>query len=602
MGVKINITDLTFSENAFFFHVVDGETVLKRDVEKALYEASEGKVGNYPIKFVRRVFNGVPDVKCSMRLFKSVGKPSFFVNSKKGWDEQKIGYILIVEYNSYVIIMKRNSSSVKHLYTKLEPLSYPQLLSMYVNNDTEFEKLSMYNMDGSSSALRGKTYEANDLRENFSTVGASRFILRTFRAKNTRGRVAMSLSSSRINEFQSGKSIDEICSWAKQTIDRFISHPAADTFLSIFAKPLSYTKEWKNLQPDSLLVFIHSLLRNLGNQRYTFEKVIGRNYVSVSDQLISRYLSRFVSSMDVQQNVDANGIVHYYAYRNGNNTGVEVVMTDRNIHLENKIWKSIRVTDNVSQNKMSLQALINTHNEYNVYFTGVQRMYSNRHLYEDAQLLSNIDQFLLVLKPVARLNFTNSEKGNIKAVVDRFEPHSVFGVVEHYAMSQYSFFICDDMGVEWADHIGISKDRVAFFVSKSKDSNCSASDFQDVVGQALKNAGYLAATSTQLNSKKNKWRGTWNNRPLQRLRKGAGTVDDAVALWSNAVNHPYFHREMNLVVDFLSYKDMKVYLNNLKNGIAFQRKNEAFQLLWLLSSLISNCKLLDVDVHVYCKP
>lgn len=47
MGVKINITDLTFSENAYFFHVVDGETVRKRDVEMALREVSEGKVGKW---------------------------------------------------------------------------------------------------------------------------------------------------------------------------------------------------------------------------------------------------------------------------------------------------------------------------------------------------------------------------------------------------------------------------------------------------------------------------------------------------------------------------------------------------------------------------
>ena len=363
---QISIDELTFSENASFYRVVDGKTITRRDLDNALSEASEDKNRVYPINFVRTIFNEEPDVCCSMRLFKSSGKPSFFNTSKKGWDEQKVGYFLILEYLDYVIILKRNASPVKQLFSKLEPLPYSQLQSLYVNDNTEFEKLSMYNMDGSASSLRGKTYEANDLRENFSTVGASRFILRTFRAKNANGRVAMSLSSSRINEFQSNKTIIEICQWARRTIDNFTARPAKDTFLSIFAKPLVYSKEWQHLKPDSLLVFIHTLLSNLGNQRFTFEKKVGRATLPVSDQAMSRYLSQFVNTMDVKEIKDAIGETHFNAFFNGRNTGIELVKSERNIHLEHKTWKAVRVVDNVTQNRMTLQGLINTHNEYNI--------------------------------------------------------------------------------------------------------------------------------------------------------------------------------------------------------------------------------------------
>lgn len=118
----------------------------------------------------------------------------------------------------------------------------------------------------------------------------------------------------------------------------------------------------------------------------------------------------------------------------------------------------------------------------------------------------------------------------------------------------------------------------------------------------MKNLGNLAPVDAQLQQKVTKWNGTWIGTPLPRFRSAAGTPRDVVNLWKEAINHPYFKREMNLVVDFLSVQDMTTYLTNLKNGVSFRQKNEAYQLLWLLSSLIANCKQLDVDVHIYCKP
>ena len=602
LGVSININELTFGENATFLHIKDGVSITNGNIDNMLLEASVGKIRNYPIDVRRQIIATCPGVRYSIRLFKSMNAPSFFVRQKRGWDEQKVGFILFIEYGDYVAIIKRNASTIKSIMDKLESLSYDRLLSLYINSDTEFEKLSMYNMDGSVNAVRSKTYEANDLRENFSTVGASRFVLRTFRANNNGSKVAMALSSSRVNEFKNKLSIAEVCNWAKHTIDDFIALVPTDTFLSVFATSISYKDVRNTLVPESVLFFPNTLINGIQNATLSFEKKRKGACVALSDQVIVRYLSSLTRSMDIVPTTDADGTVHYRVYREGCVTNVEVQLLANSIRVSSPVWRRIIVTDNATQNRTTLNTYINARSEYNIYFENTPRIYTNNRLFEDTHLLGNIDYFLKVFQPVARLAFTDSEKGDVATTVSRFCPKSVFGVVEHYAVNEHKYLVCDDFGTEWADHIGISDDKVSFYVSKHKESKCSASDFQDVVGQALKNLGNLAPFDAQLQQKEIKWNGTWIETPLPRFRSAAGTPRDAVNLWKEAINHPYFKREMNLVVDFLSVRDITLYLTNLKNGVSFRQKNEAYQLLWLLSSLIANCKQLDVDVHIYCKP
>lgn len=602
LGVSIDINELTFGENATFLHIREGVSITNGDIDNMFLEASVGKIRNYPIDVRRQTIVTYPGVRYSIRLFKSKNAPSFFVRQKRGWDEQKVGFILLIEYGEYVAIIKRNASTIRSIMEKLEALSYDRLLSLYVNSNTEFEKLSMYNMDGSVNAVRSKTYEANDLRENFSTVGASRFVLRTFRANNNGSKVAMSLSSSRVNEFNNKLSITEVCNWAKHTIDAFIAVVPEDTFLSVFATSISFKNVRNTLIPESILIFPNTLINGIQNATLSFEKKRRGVNVALPDQVITRYLSSLTRTMDIEPTTDADGSVHYWLCKDGRNTSVEVQLLANSIKVNSPVWKRIFVTDNATQNRTTLNSYINGRSEYNIYFANSPRIYTNNKLFEDTHLLGNIDYFLKVFQPVARLAFTDSEKGDVATTVSRFCPKSVFGVVEHYAINEHKYLVCDDFGTEWADHIGISDDKVSFYVSKHKVSKCSASDFQDVVGQALKNLGNLAPVDTQLQQKVTKWNGTWNGTPLPRFRSAAGNPCDAVNLWKEAIYHPYFKREMNLVVDFLSVRDITTYLTNLKKGVSFKQKNEAYQLLWLLSSLIANCKQLDVSVHIYCKP
>lgn len=173
--------------------------------------------------------------------------------------------------------------------------------------------------------------------------------------------------------------------------------------------------------------------------------------------------------------------------------------------------------------------------------------------------------------------------------------------VEAEFLTTSNFFVCDDLGREWADHIGVTEEKVMFYLSKYKDSTFSATSFQDIVGQAQKNLGNLTAQDYQLASKRDFWNGIYPNSEIKRLRKG-DDVDDFINQFKAAIKNPYLKREMYLVINFISKSELQENLNKLKSGITFGQKNETIQILWFISSLVSSCKEVNVDPYICCKP
>ena len=156
------------------------------------------------------------------------------------------------------------------------------------------------------------------------------------------------------------------------------------------------------------------------------------------------------------------------------------------------------------------------------------------------------------------------------------------------------------MGNEWADHIAINNDTISFIHSKCKDkAGLSASNFQDVIGQAIKNIGNMNPSMDALQTKIDSMRGTWKNTGIQKCRRGH--VDDIEEKYLNLMSNPNKKREVCLAVNFLSKQSLATAFSNIKNHIPFQQKNSVVQLAWILNGFISTCKEADLNCKIYCK-
>ena len=143
--------------------------------------------------------------------------------------------------------------------------------------------------------------------------------------------------------------------------------------------------------------------------------------------------------------------------------------------------------------KTRLTTFINSNKCFYIGFEEVSYIYYGTQLHEDSNLIENLDAILSVFEPIESMNGVHSEKGNINVGMTQFDNDSVFRVVEDYYNNKgASFLICDDMGNECADHIAIYGNTLAFIHSKANGAtSLSASKFQVVIGQAIKNIGNL---------------------------------------------------------------------------------------------------------------
>ena len=63
---------------------------------------------------------------------------------------------------------------------------------------------------------------------------------------------------------------------------------------------------------------------------------------------------------------------------------------------------------------------------------------------------------------------------------------------------------------------------------------------------------------------------------------------------------PNYHRDIYIVIDFISKSKLKDCLIKLQNEESFREKKEAIPILWLLSTFISACQNMNVGVHITC--
>ena len=593
---------LTLNENAYIYRKTKQIDYKNHRISDLFTSISSKKLkGRYLLREVNRKFDfDGEEVKLSCCIFRYPLKPSILSEHVEGWEEIKIGYIFLVELKDYVVIAKKNVGAITKHLKELELLDYSLLSSLFVDDDTKFEKLQMSNLNASDSAMRNKTVESLDLKSNMSTNGVNSYSLNNIRLKNSDGAVTIALSSSRINKFGDRKVITAFIEWCISTVYTIDSFVPKQNFLNAFATPVDYETHRHLLEPISILF-------NFSNIYEDFDRslIAGFYYESkIDDEVITREID-LISELSKLERLSSISIDKNdrYSVRSPHVTDLIVSMNRSSITVKSQKLKKIfiRFANGEDQNLLDY---INGKQAYQINFEDAEVTYSKRKLFKDNRLLGSIESFLDVFKPVPELAKSNSEKGVFTADHKKFDSDSVFGIVEDEIICGYPYVVCDDLGKEWADHIALKSDKVVFVHSKSKSSKFSASDFQDVVGQALKNIGVMLPLPYMLESKENVWSSFYKNdkviTQIKRIRTGQSVKDfsDFFSSVSKTIN---LEREIFLVVDFLSKKQLTDNLEKLKNSKNFARRNETIQMLWLLNQLIGTCIDQNVKVQIYCK-
>lgn len=592
------------NENAYIYKKPENYSLSKNRIKGIFRDATRdvNRIGRnlFEEENKQYVFNN-ETINYSICIFKYGTKPTFIDEPIESWMEVKLAYLIIINLENYIIISKKNISGISDFIKELQPIDYKVLSTIFIGEDTHFEKFSLKNMNISDKAIRSKTMEALDLQDNFSTIGAGSYVLDNLRVNTDNEKISLSLNTSRVNKFGTKNSLDEFIEWSKNLTVLIDNYEEQSNFLSVFAEPQDFEEKRNDLIPIAILFLFTKLYEDFESGRINEFRFTYGDRVRTFD--VFKYLEKFERLLQIRKEELDGEQIHYFAV-NPIVNDLEVKINKKSITLNSAKLNSVKIVMDNGSEKRFLD-YINIQNQFIVNFDHLELIYTNRKLFRDSRLVGNIDYFMDVFIPYNDLNTVTSEKGNFLPVNTLFDISSVFGFVETQFSGDYNYFICDDLGKEWADHIGLSDGKVSFYHSKYKGSNFSASAFQDVVGQALKNISSLSPADYQLESKRNIWNDYYRNggvvTQIQRLRSG-DTVDEAITYFSETIKNPNLSREVFLVVNFISKSGLEEKLNDLRDGVAFPERNEVIQILWFISSFISTCSEQGVKAYICCKP
>ncbi|KAA6440608.1 hypothetical protein FEM33_08480 [Dyadobacter flavalbus] len=595
---------IILNENAYFYTKDTNSFYSNAHITDLFVDISRNKSGNYllNIKKQSKQIRGIP-LEFSICVFKYVTIPSFIDKPIPRWEEEKIAYLLIVDFKDHVLISKKSVFSREDLLHKdLVSLDYSTLATLFVEDSTNFERFTLNNTSVSSDAIKGKTLEANDLRKSFSGFGASKYVVNSLRLSNNEEKTSIALNTSRISNYGEKRYLNELLNWAATTVLRIRTHVQKNSFLNIFATPIDYESNRGLLTPISLLFSLTRLNNHIESQEITgCELYINEDKSRVIPLL--EILKSLKNVFDIEKVVSGSDVL--YKVSNKLVKDIVVMMNRKSITLSSKKAKNLNFKFNDGSTENLLQ-YFNRHNDYIINFEDLSLVYTSRKLFKDSKLVGFIDNFLEIFTGNSALLTTTSEKGTFNTTSVGFSTTSIFHYIDNILVPASDYAFLDDLGDEWADFITLKDNKISFIHAKNGDTQLSASSFHDIVGQALKNIGNFSPSDDQLSTTKNtKWSKNYIldgiTTKIPRLRNG-GTVDAAVTAYEKILVSANVRKEIILVIDFISKGLLQDRLQNLQNNIAFRERSQVIQLLWIISSLINSCSENGIEIHVHCKP
>lgn len=596
--------DFKFSENATFYQVREGKNfaaIINNYINNKIAEA-----GDTCYKHHNREETGIEGMKYSFIAYKREKRPSCFIDDveiEEKWNEKIFAYLLILEYNSYVAILKKDVDNIRQIRSALKPIDYNILCKVLNDKKTIYKRVGMNNLDISDYAMRSKALEAENLESVVSTIGASNYALGNYRIKNKQGVFSIGLNDSKINRLQVKAKFEVLIQWCKEIIDKMeaTSSKEVSNFLSIFATPVDYKKEFDkgNLTAKYVLVSLYKLYD---------EKWIDHciNQDTEEEIEIEDICESFNYTLPLHDDGDYN-----YSVGIGDDIIIKVIVSERGISFMCDWMKKILLKSkrNAEQGDLTLWEYIVENGFYTIMFGSSKLKYTNRKLFKDNRLTGNIDMFLDLFEKDKKLSKRLGEKdykrNKLTAESVNFPRRSLFNYVEKKYMTDKTIMVCDDLGTEWADYIRIGEDSIALFAAKHKNLGFSASAFQEVVGQAQKNLWAFFPLESQWESKKKKWGKQYKLHSVQtqinKVRTPNKTAKDAIDLWKKTEKKANYQRDLFIVIDFLSKEELSKNLTKLKQSRPFAKKKEAIPMLWLISSLWSSCQELNIRLHITCQ-
>ncbi len=582
---------LELTKNAHFYLP---KNEITDEVIRSLLEAATDNIeagGSYIIDEFRKekfVANSDLNYVYSIRVFPSV-RPVYLLNDEV--EDRIHAYIIIIEFSNHYAFLKKSCSSISELIKDNFDLIGSTELSRTFNHDAEYQKMALRNMTISDRAMRARSYEAADLKGLLSTHSAGRSI--PYYLKIRQGASTKSISGTgRIVEASQTISIDEIALWVKEQVD-LLANASDNEFLEAFAKKVELEDVLDITAPNALLIESTQLSERIEKDQLTIKYRTKRGKtITISNRVKQKLYLELEKTYEINTNYEIIGHA----------IDAKIRRNPRTLTLQSKKLSNFKIIE--SGKEITLQRYIVKNGFYSITFSDPKYMYFMGACFQDSSGISEINSILDILQPINDMTKITSEKGHFLPDQESFEVGSMFELVERIHQRD-DYILCDDLGIEWADHIMFNMDEacISFIHSKHGDETTSASKLHDVVGQGIKNLGNMFFTKQQFIQKvEDKFSKSYSNSgvqtQIQRIRKGNMTNVEADI--ESLLKNYQLHRKCILCCSFMSKSSIEAEFRKIQGGQS--APGHITQLLWIISSFAHAVRDMNAIPIIYCVP
>jgi hypothetical protein len=509
---------------------------------------------------------------------------------------------LVVKSSSYLFFYDSGGLSVDEVLdaTRLKIDEIKGLMPDSPN--LKLTSMSLLNGDIGPSAMRSRTIGAASLADAVPFMGDNAYFI-----SRTTGRLAdgnrryLGITRARVRD-NDGEyvSLDDFVAWGDSLVQALETDSTPAAFFERFAAPVAVPKD---PTPSNILLEVSTIEHSFVDQEgKTLEIEDACAEVETDNSCSdSAFKHAFV--------ICINGEPHK-AWLRWDPERAKYIVLSAQLDAYHEIGKS----------KVTLTARLNQAQDFRIILTSTRVFYAAGQFYDFLIRFnkgSTASLLLDLLTEVPKLIGISSEKGERPKGTQHpdWDPDSLFHFIDKGMSSaapafgaRFSHVVCDDMGTEAGDFIGIGENqtRVVFVQAKCKRdaSQVAASALYDVCAQANKNLTYLRYGGGEMPNRVRKWSKPWKGgskddtyevRP--RIRSGPGAPAIFYANLNAVLAKPGVRREMWLILGKTLSKSA------LKRDLQARKPPaNAIQTFYLLMSAHNACKSVGVELSVFCSP
>lgn len=538
-------------------------------------------------------------------------QPVAFLPAATAVRESVCGFLLIVEHAGYAAVFRSRldlpvSFRTRH-FSRVAPQRVNQAIAL---PDAIFEKVRLRHMTVSQQALQSKTLESNDLSNAVGPAASSRYVPQAYALRSNAGRFSATPSTGRIARQSDRADCEQLLAYAQEVIDALAAASGVPSaFIQGFARPVDFSA-LASTQPTAFVADVAAFRDAIyEDEAIRLVRSDGGNWRALTHGEAQAVLQALSEVFEV------HGVDHSKELRNtaGGQIGRlrfnKAHIALRHLSLAACHGVEVERSDQPlggDPERVDICAYLERRRWFIVLFDDVSLAYIDGELFRDGGMDQGGAQLLAHLQVATSLDPVISEKGSFTATQTAFDANSTFGAIISDVASGDEVLVCDDLGDEWADFIGLnttsSPKRVTFYHGKHGDLSLGAGPFHISVSQAIKNLGRMALSDADMPRKIASWGRTYDNESVRTQiprvvrTTGASLIDD----FRDVRLAPDTIRRVMIVTSSLSKQAVRQALEDVAQG---RRPSPYFvQLYWLLMSFFSACAEVNTYGYVVCRP